>query len=159
MKISRIFTICAVLVSFMLWSGIAFSQDKKSEATDKPVTIGGLLKTAECPLTADQTKTLKDIDISKGREAFSVLYEMFDTKQLDALKKILGTQPARNNRPESPRFLRQIVFFEKAECPLTEKQVEALKAIPMDQGSFQKMTEVYTDKQKAEWEKVFPPRN
>lgn len=158
MKSSRVITVCAVIALLILGTSIAIAQDKKNDASDKSVIVADILKKAECPLTEEQMKQLKNLDLSQGRESFQTLYKIFDEKQLEVLKKTLGTRPGRNDRPETPRFLLQIVLFEKAGCPLTEKQLEALKALPMDQSARQKANEIYTDKQKAEMQKIYGNR-
>jgi len=153
MKASMVWTVCCmVLLAFC--AGAAFSQ----EAADKPVTLGEILKAASCPLTAEQTKKLAELDLTKGREAFQGLNAMFDEKQTAALKAALGARPGRDNGPESPRYVMQLVLFEKSKCPLTVKQVAALKALPNERGAFQQMGEILTDAQKEAMQKVFPRR-
>ena len=158
MKSSGAVTVCAIIVALCLWAGTAVSQGEKKVAVDKPVTVADILKQAKCPLTNEQVKKLKDLDLSQGREAFQSLYGIFDEKQTEALKKALGTRPGRDNGPETPRYLMQLVLFEKAGCPLTGKQLEALKALPQESGSYQKMQEIFTDKQKEEMQKIFGNR-
>ena len=150
-KTTMVWMVCAVAALFILTAGVLPAQDK-------PVTVGDLLKKLGCPLTADQTKKIADIDLAGGREAFMGLNAAFDEKQTAALKKELGTQPGRGGGPETPRLLRQLVVFEKSKCPLTEKQVEAMKKIEPGQGANQAISALYTDAQKAAMAKVFPPR-
>jgi len=154
MKSSRVTLACAIVAVLFLSVGIALSQP-----ADKAVTVAGILKQAKCPLTEAQAKQLKDLDMSTGREAYQTLNSMWDEKQLDALKKALGTSPARNNRPETPRYLRQVVIFEKGGCPLMETQLTALLAIPQGQGSRDQMNTILTDPQKEIMQKMMPRRS
>jgi hypothetical protein len=139
---------------FAMGAGLATAQ----QATDKPVTLESLLKAGGAPLTADQQKKIKELDLTQGMQAFQGFNDMFTVQQMTVLKKELGTRPGRNGGPETPRFLRQLVVLEKVKCPLTEKQVAALKALPADQSSFQQMNDILTDKQKEEMQKVMPRR-
>ena len=82
------------------------------------------------------------------------MYQMFDEKQLEALKNTLGTRPGRNDRPDTPRFLFQAILFENAGCPLTEKQLEELKALPNERGSWQRMGDIYNEKQREEMQRL-----
>lgn len=155
MRPSRVvWVVCIVIVAAVLSAGAAFTQ----QTADKPVTVGDILKKAGCPLTADQTKKIADLDLSQGFQAFRGIYEIFDEKQTAALKKELGTRPGRNGGPETPRNLMQLIVFEKEKCPLTEKQLEAMKKIEPGQGSYQQMTDLYTDKQKEAMQKIMPRR-
>ncbi len=148
-----------MVVSFMAVFALsaAFASAQQA-AADKPVTLADILKKAECPLTADQAKKIADLDLTKGREAFQGINEMFDEKQTAALKKELGTRAGRNGGPETPRYVTQLIVLEKGKCPLTEKQLEALKKIEPGQGSYQAMNDLLTDKQKEEMQKVMPRR-
>lgn len=152
-KTSVVWVVCSIML-MAFCAGTAFSQD----AAEKAVTLADILKAASCPLTADQTKKLAALDLTKGREAFQGLNEMFDEKQTAALKAALGARPGRDGGPESPRYLMQMVVFEKAKCPLTAKQLAALKALPNERGAFQQMNEILTDPQKEAMQKVFPRR-
>ncbi len=143
---------CIVMLAF--GAGAVLAQDN----ADKPVTVAEILKTAKCPLTADQGKTLAGLDFSQGREAFRGLSELFTEEQTTALKTALGTREGRNGGPESPRYLMQVVIFEKSKCPLTAKQLEALKALPNERGAYQQMNEILTDAQKEAMQKLFPRR-
>jgi hypothetical protein len=158
MKSSGLVTACAFIALIALWSDSVIPQEVKKEAADKAITVTDILKKAECPLTEAQTKQLKDLDLTKGREVFQTLFGMFDQKQTEALKKALGTRPGTNDRPDTPRYLFQVVIFEKTQCPITEKQLEALKALPMDSSARDKMNEILTDKQKEEMQKLFSTR-
>jgi len=148
--------ICMVISLFalsVLWTSVVMAQ-----ATDKPVTLATILKAAGVPLTADQDKKLKDIDITQGRAAFQGINAMFTDKQTEALKAALGSRPGRNNGPETPRYINQLIILEKAACPLTDKQVAALKALPNETGANQKVMDLLNDKQKEAYQKAFPPR-
>ena len=158
MKSTVVVMVFAIIAALCLWTGTAVSQGEKKEAVDKTVTVGDILKQAKCPLTDEQVKKLKDLDLSQGREAFQALYAIFDEKQTEALKKILGARPGRDGGPETPRYVMQLVLFEKGGCPLTDKQLEALKALPQERGSWQKMQEIFTEKQNGEMQKVFGNR-
>ena len=153
MRSSRVMLVFAIVAVLCLSAGIAMAQTE-----DKAVTVADILKEAKCPLTEAQAKQLKDMDLSQGREVFQTLYGMFDEKQTDALKKALGTRPGRNDGPERPRYLTQVVVFEKAGCPLTQKQLKDLLAIEPGQGSRDQMNAILTDKQKEEMQKVMPRR-
>ena len=153
MNSRRVITVIVALTALLIVTGTVFPQ---SETKEIPVvTIDTLLKKAECPLTEKQAKQLKELKLSEGREVFRTIYEMFDEKQMDALKKALGTRPGRNDRPDRPRYLMQVVVFQKAECPLTEDQLKKLKELPNERGSWEKAQEIYTEKQNEELGKIF----
>ena len=154
MKSSRIITVFLALSVLLVWTDTGLSQQEKKESAEKPVIIADILKKAGCPLTETQVKTLKELDLSAGREAFRTLYEIFDEKQFEALKEALGTSPGRDDRPDRPRYLYQVILLEKAQCPLTAKQLEELKALPLERGSWQKMNEILTEKQQEEMQKL-----
>ncbi|MHB9027625.1 MAG: hypothetical protein ACYC9O_02530 [Candidatus Latescibacterota bacterium] len=154
MRRSRVLlTAVAAIALFALGMGVALAQ-----GTDKPVTVATILKAAGSPLTAEQATKIKDLDTTQGFQAFRAINEMFTEQQTAALKKELGTQPGRNNGPERPRYLTQVIVFEKAQCPVTEKQLAALKALPNEQGSREKQNEIFTDKQREAMQKFFPRR-
>jgi hypothetical protein len=136
-----------------LWTAAVMAQTE-----DKPVTLQSILKAAGVPLTDEQTKKVNDLDLTKGREAFQGFNDMFTEKQMEALKKALGTRPGRDNGPETPRYITQLVVFEKSNCPLTEKQLTAMVALPNERGSYQKVNDLLTDKQKEAWQKIMPRR-
>jgi hypothetical protein len=146
-------TVAVVFALFTVGAGMVMAQ-----GTDKPVTLESVLKAAGAPLTAEQATKIKDLDLSQGRAAFQPINQMFTEQQTDALKKALGAQPGRNNGPERPRYLTQLIVFEKAQCPLTEKQLAALKALPNEQGSREKQNEIFTDKQREAMQKFLPRR-
>jgi len=153
MRASRVMLAYAIAGVLCLSAGIALAQ-----TDDKPVTVADILKEAKCPLTEAQAKQLKDLDMSQGRAVFQTLNDLFDEKQTEALKKALGTRAGRNGGPDRPRYLTQAIVFEKAGCPLTQKQLKALLAIEPGQGSRDAMNAVLTDKQKEEMQKVMPRR-
>ena len=143
MKLSRI-TFVAVLAIALMVAGTVFAQDN-------PVTIASILTAAKCPLTDAQKKQYDAIDFSQGFQGYQTLNEMFDDKQMEALKAALGTQPGRNDRPDRPRYLMQVVMFEKAKCPLMDSQLKKLMALPQGQGrgmgGGQEMMDILTDEQ------------
>jgi len=49
--------------------------------------------------------------------------------------------------------------LKKAECPLTEKKLTALVAIPNERGSNQRAREIYAEKQNEEMGKIYQNRN
>jgi hypothetical protein len=152
----RNFGICmmaAIFVLFALGTGIVLAQ-----GTDKPVTVATLLKAAGAPLTEEQVTKIKDLDTTQGFQAFRAINEMFTEQQTAALKKELGTRPGRNGGPETPRFVTQMILLEKAQCPITEKQLASLKALPADQSNFQAVNELLTDTQKEAMQKMMPRR-
>ena len=159
MKPSRIITALLMLVVLIIWAGTVLSQEAKKESAEKAVTIAGILDNAKCPLTETQIKTLKELDLSAGREAFGPVYEMFEEKQYEALKEALGTRPGRDDSPDRPRYLMQVILFEKENCPLTQKQLTELLALPNERGSFQQAREIYTEAQNEAFAKIFPNRN
>lgn len=170
MRSSRVILACAIVTVLFLSVGIALSQPADKAVTikgdkavtvkgDKTVTVAGILKQAKCPLTEAQAKQLKDLDLSTGREAYQTLNTMFDETQLAALKKALGTSPGRSGGPETPRYLRQVVVFEKAGCPLMGTQLTALLALEPGQGSREQMNTILTDPQKEAMAKMMPRRS
>ncbi len=124
-------------------------------AADKdPVTVAGILKDANCPLTESQQKTIADLEPGGNmREVTQKIYDMFDEKQTAALKAKLGAMPSRDDRPERPRSLLQLIVLEKEGVPLTEKQVNDIKNLSMDQGGFRQMNEMLTDAQREAYGK------
>ncbi|MBA7575230.1 hypothetical protein ES708_17051 [subsurface metagenome] len=123
-------------------------------ADDDPVTVPGILNAAGCPLTAEQQKILDAITPGESsRESRSAMNEMFDDKQMAALKEKLGVSPSRGDRPERLRSLFQVIVLEKEGVPLTEKQVSDIKNLSMEQGGFRQMGEIYTDAQRTALEK------
>ena len=87
------------------------------------------------------------------REVYQKIYDMFDEKQMATLKAKLGVMPSRNDRPERPRSLFQLIVLEKEGVPLTEKQVNDIKNLSMDQGGFRQINENLTDAQRKAYSK------
>ncbi|MFC1509986.1 hypothetical protein ACFL60_09945 [Candidatus Omnitrophota bacterium] len=153
MNSRKVITVIVALIALLIAAGTVFPQ---SETKEIPVvTIDTILNKAECPLTEKQAEQFKKLDLSEGREVIRTLYEMFDEKQMEALKKALGNRPGRNDRPDRPRYLMQVVVFQKAECPLTEDQLKKLKELPNDSSSREQAREIYTEKQNEEMGKIF----
>ncbi len=151
MKSTRIITIMvAGAFLALLTANSVFAQ----QTGDKPVSIAGMLKTAGVPLTDDQAKKLKDFTFESGGAGFQAMSGLFDEKQTAALGKILGTRPGRNGGPDRPRALFQLIILEKAGSPLTQKQVDQIKALAADQSSMQNITDLLTDAQKAAMQKA-----
>ncbi|MDP2983601.1 MAG: hypothetical protein Q8O92_09770 [Candidatus Latescibacter sp.] len=151
MRTPKIIAIMVAGVFFALWAaGSVLAQ----QTGDKPVSIAGILKAASVPLTDDQAKKLKEFQFTQGGGGFQALATLFDEKQTEALKKALGTRPGRNGGPERPRALMQLVILENAKAPLTQKQVDQIKALAADQSSTQNITELLTDTQKAAMQKA-----
>lgn len=159
MKPARIIIALLTLVVLIMWAGTALSQSATKETPEKTITLAGILDTAECSLTETQIKSLKELDLSAGREAFGTLYDIFEEKQFEALKKALGTRTGRDDRPDRPRYLMQVVVFEKEKCLLTQKQLTELLALPNERGSYQLAREIYTEKQNEALGKIFRRRN
>jgi hypothetical protein len=136
----------SLLLSF--WAGSLSAQAEKKETIDPPVTVADILNTANVPLSEEQAKQLKEFDPEKGSSSFLKLYQMFDDKQKDALKKALGTLPARGNIPETPRSLFLVIILENLNNPLTQGQVDQLKVLSTDPNSAQKLNSIFTDDQK-----------
>jgi len=154
MKASRnVFIMAGAVLIFLV--GCALAQNEKKESADTPVTIASILKAAEVPLSEDQAKQVKEFNPSQGPDTFMKLYQIFDDKQKDALKKTLGVLPARENFPETPRSFFLIVILDNLNCPLTQKQVDQLKDIPMDQNGWKKMDSILSDAQKEAMKKSF----
>jgi hypothetical protein len=159
MRCARIITVFSLTAFFVMLTTMAFSQDKKAAATDKPVTVGEILKTAKCPLTTDQAKQLKELKPGMERSALAPIYQMFDEKQITALKEALGSQPGRNGGADRPRNLIQTIMFENAGCPFTESQIVKIKEIAPGQGSREAMMAFLTDRQKETMQGMFKPAN
>ena len=142
MKLVKLTVIFAVIAL------IAVSCGRKEMAQKKGSnTIAGILQNAKCPLSEDQEKRLKEIKPGGGREAFRGIYDIFDDKQLNALKAVFGSSPGRDGGPERPRFLFFAVMFENAGCPMSEAQLQAMKELPQGREGFEKMREVFNEKQ------------
>jgi len=154
MQVLRIGIAIVVIAAFFVGTGTAFSQ----ESSDTQITVASILAKADCPLTKEQQKQLDDMDMEGGWEVFRTLNGMFDDTQTEALKKVLGTRPGRNDRPDRPRYLMQVVIFEKAGCPLTAGQLEKLLKLPNERGSSEAAREIYTEKQSEEMGKIFRNR-
>ena len=123
-------------------------------ADNDPVTVTSILKAAKCPLTKEQQKKIADILSSEiTRETRNSIYDIFDEKQMNALKDKLGAMPSRGDRPERPRSLFQLIILEKEKVPLTEKQVNDIKNLSMDQGGFRQMNEILTEAQSEAYAK------
>lgn len=155
MKTTKYIIDLSVGLFFVLWVGCVGAQTEKKEGADTTVTIATILKTANVPLSEEQAKQLKEFDPSQGREVFQKLFQIFNEKQTDALKKALGVMPARNDMPETPRSLFLVVILENLKCPLTQNQVDQFKDLPTDQGSWQKMNDILNDAQKEAMKKAF----
>jgi hypothetical protein len=151
MRIPKIIAIMVAGAFFALWAaGSVFAQ----QTVDKPVSIAGILKAASVPLTDDQAKKLKDFTFESGGAGFQAMSGLFDEKQTAALGKMLGTRPGRDGGPDRPRALMQLIILEKAGCPLTQKQVDQIKALAVDQTSRQNINDLLTDTQKAAMQKA-----
>ena len=146
------FTKCIILVIAVLFA--AFSASTVFSADNDPVTVTIILKAAKCPLTEEQQKKIADIKPDENmREVWQNIYGMFDEKQMKALKDKLGVMPSRDDRPERPRSLIQLIVLEKEGVPLTEKQVNDIKNMSLEQGGFRKMNELLTEAQREAYAK------
>ncbi len=133
--LAGIFTVCSCITVF--------------SADNDPVTVGAILDAAGCPLTGAQQKSIDELKPGESmRETIGQIYGMFDGKQDAALKEALGTMPSRNDRPERPRSLFQLIVLEKEGVPLTEKQVSDIKNLSLEQGGYRQMNEMLTDAQR-----------
>ena len=142
-------SILALAVFFAVFcSAAVFSAD------NDPVTVGSILTAADCPLTEAQQKVIDDLEPGENmREVYRQIYGMFDEKQEAVLKEKLGVMPSRNDRPERPRSLFQLIVLEKEGVPLTEKQVNDLKDLSLEQGGYRQMNEMLTDAQREVYTK------
>jgi hypothetical protein len=115
----------------------------------KPLLIADILKTANVPLTADQTTKLKAIKQGMAPEGFMTINEIFNEKQTAALKESFGAQQGfGEGMPESPRMLLFIVMFENEGCPFTADQAKKIKALPGDMmAMFEQAQTIYNEKQ------------
>ena len=146
------FTKCTILVLAVLFA--VFSASTVFSADNDPVTVTSILKAAKCPLTEEQQKKIADIKPGENmREVWQNIYGMFDEKQMKALKDKLGVMPSRDDRPERPRSLFQLIVLEKEGVPLTEKQVNDIKNMSMEQGGFRQMNEMLTEAQSEAYAK------
>lgn len=137
----RVFTVLTACILIFILAASAYAQD------DKPALIKDLLKEAKCPLNEEQEKELKEFKLGGGPEIFQNLSELFDEKQTEALKEILGTFPGFEGRPESPRMLFFVVIFENEGCPFTRAQIKQIKELPEGREAFEKMREIYSEEQ------------
>ena len=149
----KLIKIIAIFVTLALF--VNFCAGVKKTQREKTVTISGILKEAKCPLTKDQEKKLKEFKPAGDRGAFRAVYEVFDEKQTEALKEVFGSSPGRDGGPERPRFVFFVVLFENEKCPLTEAQLEELKALPGGRGAFQQMRDIFTEKQNEILQSMF----
>ena len=118
-------------------------------------TINGILTAANCPLSEDQAKRLKEFKPGGDRGAFRGVYEIFDEKQTKVLKEVFGSSPGRDGGPERPRFLFFAVIFENENCPFTKAQLDKLKALPGGREAYQQMRDFFTEKQSGIVESMF----
>ena len=146
------FTKCTILVLAVILA--MFSASTVFSADNDPVTVTSILKVAKCPLTKEQQKKITDVLSAEiTRETRNSIYDIFDEKQMNALKDKLGVMPSRGDRPERPRFLFQLIILEKEKVPLTEKQVSDIKNLSMDGGGFRQMNEILTESQSEAYAK------
>lgn len=149
MNIPKVFTVFAVCILIFILAASAYAQD------DKPALIKDLLKEAKCPLTEEQEKKLKEFKLGGDPETFRTLFEVFDEKQTEALKEILGTFPGFEGRPESPRMLFFVIIFENEGCPFTRAQIKQIKELPEGREMFERMREIYSEKQSELLQEMF----
>ena len=150
MRPVRLITIFAIVALF-----VNFCAGAKKLQKEGTVSINDILKEAQCPLSKDQENKLKAFKPSGGRGSFVALYEIFDEKQTIALKEVLGSSPGRGGETERPRLLFFAVLFENENCPLTEAQLKALRALPNERGAFQQMRDILTEKQSGLLQSMF----
>ena len=150
MKLLKLTTILVVLALF-----VNFCASMKKAQKGETGTISGILKEANCPLTGEQEKRLKEFKSGGERSGFREIYEIFDEKQTDALKEVFGSSPGRDRGPERPRNLFFVVIFENAGCPFTEAQLKQIKALPSGRGAFQQMGEIFTEQQNEIMKSMF----
>lgn len=139
--------IIVIMVAGAFLALLAANSVLAQQTGDKPVSIAGILKAASVPLTVEQAAKLKDFTFESGGAGFQAMAGLFDEKQTAALGKVLGTRPGRSGGPERPRALMQLIILEKAGCPLTQAQVDKIKALPADQSSTQNITDLLTETQ------------
>lgn len=149
MKFSRVCTVVTACVLISILSVSAYAQD------DKPALVKDLLAEANCPLTDDQEKELKGFEFGGGFETFMEISEVFDDKQTDALKEILGVFPGFQGGPERPRMLAWVVLFENEGCPFTYAQIEQIKELPEGREAFEKMRDIYSEEQSELIQEMF----
>ena len=142
MKLVKLTTILIVLTLF-----VSFCASMKKAGKGETGTISGILKEANCPINGEQEKRLKEFNPSGDRSAFQTVYEIFNEKQIAALKEAFGSSPGRDGGPEMPRYLFFAVIFENEGCPFTEAQLQKIKALPGGRGAFQQMQEIFTEQQ------------
>lgn len=95
------------------------------------------LEDANCALTESQLEQLKEIQ--QGREFFRTMMDILDDKQREALRN-----------SSAMRLMFIAPALENAGCPLTESQIEQIKALPPGRGqeSREKMMDILNDDQK-----------
>jgi len=150
MKSVKVFSILTVIILLF----VSCSMMKKS-SDNGTVSIAKILNNAKCPLNKDQQEKLKGFTPSAGREAFRGIYEVFDEKQTDALKKVFGTSPGRDGGPERPRFLFLVVMLENSGKPLTQEQLAKWKTLPDGREGFQQMRDILTEDQNSVFQGMF----
>jgi hypothetical protein len=148
----------ATIIGFILV--IALCAQVGVAADNDPVTVAGILNAAECPLTDAQMTKLKEFQLAGtgGMAGIRDLYGMFTEIQMTAFKTKLGVIPARNNSPEQPRSLFQVIILENEGMPLTEMQVASIKSLPTDRSGFGDTSEIYTEAQRTAIQKYFRNR-
>lgn len=150
MKFVQLIAIFVILALF-----VNFCAGAKKVQKEGTFSISTILKEAKCPLTKEQEKQLKEFKPGADRGAFRAVYELFDEKQTEALKEVLGSSPGRDGGPERPRFLFLVVLFENEKCPFTGEQLKELKALPSGRGAFEQMRDMLTEKQNGILENMF----
>ena len=150
MKLVKLTTILVVLALL-----VSFCASMKKAGKGETGTISGILREANCPLSEVQEKKLKEFKLGGGPETFRTINEVFDEKQTEALKEILGTFPGFQGGPESPRMLFFVIIFENEGCPFTGAQIKQIKELPEGREAFEKMREIYSEEQSELVQEMF----
>lgn len=153
MNVLKLITFSIIIASIgLIFEGTISAQEEKEEKT---VTIADILKKAECPLTEEQEKKLKEFKLGGDPEAFRTMYDVFNEKQMEALKKALGTFPGFQGGPETPRFLFFAIIFENEGQPFTESQLVKIKNLPEGPEAFEEMQNIFTTEQSEIMQNMF----
>jgi len=145
MKFKSIVMALFVCISLFAYSVSSNSDTEKKSRIPRLRTMSQILKKAECPLTETQIEQIKEIERGPGfrEELFSILGE----NQIEALgnaRKIKG------RNVKGFQGLRMIsLILKKAECPLTETQIEQIKGIERGPGFREELFSILGENQKV----------
>ena len=133
--------IFAMFIFLLVLKGAALTEETKRPGRVSHLRkMHQVLKKAECPLTDAQIEQIKALE--KGPDFREKLHEILDEEQVKALQDAPKKRPGR----VSPlRMMHQTL--KKAECPLSDAQIEQIKALEKGPDFREQMHEILNDEQ------------